>query len=911
MDRPVAFRRPEPGTARGLTGSGTAVARSHLDGFLSGMLVRSRLLDLIGRAPPFPAPLQLAMAPPGLGKTVVLHQLAAAARESGIAVAWHDCQSADRTYDLLHNLSSALEAAGLVPREIEPSLQELSQALQSCSRPGIIILDEYERASSTENDATLLALARALPADVMLVAATRRRLSIPLSRNIIAGHLQVIDGFTLLFNEEEISRFYAEHGDVGEVECLIQAAAGWPAVLALVKHALVRNHTATPYRKISDTINERIRDYVVSEIIDPLDTQLREFLQDTAVLDEIEADAADAVRGSQDSHEIIQRIEMLEPLVSFGAQPFRAILHPLFREVLRTELERLHPQRLKLLHLAAAEHHARGAHVYKAVSHALNANDVARAVRVIERNGPLALQVSEGPRGVRHLLDLLPAGVVTSNVRLGLTRVVQLAMEENLIAAKIEYERLEAEMQKAPEIPEVVRLEFEIARCVTQVYESEHSLDAVAWPAITHAAERARQYAHDDPRLLVIPCAIELIFLLRTGQVDVAENRLNEIEQLFRRLRMSRQCEWLWTYRSVVHLNRLEFDAAESLLLRSLDAARETFGGDRSPVADYSHACLAQLYYYRNCTDAAMRHIQALGDAPSWNVIEVLGAFWVLKARCAMAQGYCAEALQVLREGREAARAKTLTHLDLVCGAGEVELLARLGRLKEARAVAAAIDLPAMWRFALTSTSQPWVDVEAVAKGSFALALTSQDLSRADKIADELVARAAGRGHVIAEINAALLKTRSSQMLGRTGEAQATLRDIIAKMRGVDGLRLLLDAGPEIVPTLRAIVQERDGRVAQWASAIMAALEGDVRHWMSGDPLFTERERDVFAGLLRAGSTKEIARQLDLSPETVKTHLKSIFSKLRVHDRNEAVAEAWRRVVDKQMTIDPRQPYSR
>src|SRR5690606_3566750 len=125
--------------------------------------------------------LQLAMAPPGLGKTVVLHQLAAAARESGIAVAWHDCQSADRMYDLLHNLSSALEAAGLVPREIEPSLQELSQALQSCSRPGIIILDEYERASSTENDATLLALARALPADVMLVAATRRRLSIPLS----------------------------------------------------------------------------------------------------------------------------------------------------------------------------------------------------------------------------------------------------------------------------------------------------------------------------------------------------------------------------------------------------------------------------------------------------------------------------------------------------------------------------------------------------------------------------------------------------------------------------------------------------------------------------------------------------------------------------------------------------------
>jgi LuxR family maltose regulon positive regulatory protein len=295
----------------------------------------------------------------------------------------------------------------------------------------------------------------------------------------------------------------------------------------------------------------------------------------------------------------------------------------------------------------------------------------------------------------------------------------------------------------------------------------------------------------------------------------------------------------------------------------------------------------------------------ALGDAPSWNVIEVLEAFWVLKARCRIAQGRCGEALRILREGRSAATAQSLAHLTLTCGATEVELLARLGRLDEAHAVASAIDLPAMWELAMTSRSLPWVDVEAAAKAMFALAMAGQHLERAQEIADRYVARASGAGHLLGEINAALLKTRSSQLLGHASVAQATLGEAIAKMHGLDGLRLLLDAGPELVPALRAIVDERTGPVAQWASAIMAALEDDVRRWMNADPLSTEREQDVFAGLLRAASTKEIARQLDLSPETVKTHLKAIFSKLRVRDRNEAVAEAWRRVLDQQTSIEP------
>jgi DNA-binding NarL/FixJ family response regulator len=57
----------------------------------------------------------------------------------------------------------------------------------------------------------------------------------------------------------------------------------------------------------------------------------------------------------------------------------------------------------------------------------------------------------------------------------------------------------------------------------------------------------------------------------------------------------------------------------------------------------------------------------------------------------------------------------------------------------------------------------------------------------------------------------------------------------------------------------------------------------------------TDRELACLQLLADAKSTKEIAREMHLSEETVKTYLKSIFKKLAVRDRTEAVAEAFRR----------------
>jgi two-component system NarL family response regulator len=83
-------------------------------------------------------------------------------------------------------------------------------------------------------------------------------------------------------------------------------------------------------------------------------------------------------------------------------------------------------------------------------------------------------------------------------------------------------------------------------------------------------------------------------------------------------------------------------------------------------------------------------------------------------------------------------------------------------------------------------------------------------------------------------------------------------------------------------------------RVSRGETCIPPALVEKLAAGMSSEPL-TGRELEVLAWLARGHSNKEIGANLYISETTVKAHLRSIFSKLNVLSRTEAVAAASRR----------------
>jgi LuxR family maltose regulon positive regulatory protein len=84
----------------------------------------------------------------------------------------------------------------------------------------------------------------------------------------------------------------------------------------------------------------------------------------------------------------------------------------------------------------------------------------------------------------------------------------------------------------------------------------------------------------------------------------------------------------------------------------------------------------------------------------------------------------------------------------------------------------------------------------------------------------------------------------------------------------------------ELPPFVGNMLPQWDARSAGGGAAQLSSRVSD--------PL-TARERDVLAMISQGLSNKRIARALEISPETVKSHVKHIFLKLEVSSRTEAV----------------------
>ena len=87
----------------------------------------------------------------------------------------------------------------------------------------------------------------------------------------------------------------------------------------------------------------------------------------------------------------------------------------------------------------------------------------------------------------------------------------------------------------------------------------------------------------------------------------------------------------------------------------------------------------------------------------------------------------------------------------------------------------------------------------------------------------------------------------------------------------------------EVLPFPGRRLSRRDPLSGNGRSAQSSCLVGET---------LTARERDILAMISQGLSNKSIARAREISPETVKSHVKRIFSKLAVGTRAQAVSQA-------------------
>lgn len=106
---------------------------------------------------------------------------------------------------------------------------------------------------------------------------------------------------------------------------------------------------------------------------------------------------------------------------------------------------------------------------------------------------------------------------------------------------------------------------------------------------------------------------------------------------------------------------------------------------------------------------------------------------------------------------------------------------------------------------------------------------------------------------------------------------------------GADGYLSKGTSGDEVITAVRKVMEGRSVLDPSVTEGVLGRIGRDA------PAALTDRELDVLQRLAHGRSTREVADDLGVADETVKSHVKQIFKKLNVRDRTQAVAEALRR----------------
>ena len=366
-------------------------------------------------------PLTVVTGPLGAGKTMALAQWAATESKP---VAWVTLDKYDNRPAVFWSyVVAALRRSGVaLPKSLcaargraaeHPFLLRLAAALAAQDPPVTLVIDDFHLLTEPRVLSGLDFLLKNAGAGLRLAAGSQAVPLLPLHRYRLAGELAEIGADDLAFTVAEAGQLLARHGcqlPASSVEALMRHTEGWAAGLRLAAISLAAH--PGPDRFVTELVTEdsALTGYLVTEVLDAQPRETREVLLSVSVLERVNAEIAAEVAGNDQAGQVLAALAHANAFVQpAGGGWYR--FHPMFAEVLRRKLRLESPDRVPALHRRAAEWHERNRRLTDAVWHAARAGDWPLAARTVIDG--LAIGEIIEPVGGRCLADefaAMPAG---------------------------------------------------------------------------------------------------------------------------------------------------------------------------------------------------------------------------------------------------------------------------------------------------------------------------------------------------------------------------------------------------------------------------------------------------------------------------------------------------------------------
>ena len=829
------------------------------------------------------------MAPAGFGKTTVLAAAARNAIAEGLPVAWLTLADDDvETLDTylafafrqagLDVLSPAL-APGAAPAGPGLRTAVLLQALEARDAPCVLALDELECVTDPVAVDLLSHLILHAPPSLHLALAYRRLpRGLDAAERLLAGGAELITAADLRFSNPDIARFFDLALSRRELARVAVDSGGWPIALQMRRNM--------PGVAEADSIaRDAVDSWISARFWRGFSAEHRELVLDLALFDWIDPGLVEEVLEDPGAFDQALRLPGLAGLLQRDGDSALNVhrLHPLLREHCAEERRRDNAARCRDVRRRLAKALARRGAVVEAMRQAAEAQDPDLAGRILIDAGGVQWWLAQGHDRLAAAHRYVTDATVAKHPRLAMARCITRMYHGRLPEANRIY--FQAPAVTPRDDPEYA-LDRLIVRSILSMTGSHppdgaetRALLADAWqvttsPTTRQVARGALVYGLGTYRTLVadFDAGFALIEQARglvagrstflrlgiestLGQAAMARGRVREAARCYTRARQIAREHFLEDPRMAAYVD---------VLTREFDLERNQLSAD----GDYSHA-------YRDVyrKGALFEHYAAAANVATELALAARGPD---------------AALSVLGALTERAREWGLVALSSMLAALRVSVLLEADRTGEAMRVWRGAKLPRTDEACLDIGVLGWRRVEAIASARVRL-LAALGKPEATVLERALAHLAADRGLKRTLMRSLALRVRLAHDTGDTETACDAAAAYLCHLRATDYFRPLLCAGPGAAASLQRLLDANpDGRDAAKAMRLLAL--GRIGSTTAVPP-FDAREIAVLVRLDKR-QDKEIAKDLGLSPDGVRYHVRKIFRKLKVNRRQDAVRHA-------------------
>ena len=889
---------------------------------------RPRLQELIAQG--LRGPLTLVIAPAGYGKTTLV---SSATANLQFPTAWvsldQDDNRAGRFLQYviagLRDLdpSIGVELAGLMaapeqaPRDVV--LTSLINDLEAVGRDIALVLDDYQFIASQTVHEAVTFLVEHGPSTFHLLIASRSDPVLPLARWRGRGHTVELRAADLRFTQAEAAQFLRDvmglQLDAASVAALAERTEGWIVGLQMAALSMRDRKDVPSFIEGFSGTNRNILDYLLEEVLAGQPPAIQRFILYTSVLERLTAPLCDAVLGNDEGSKS-EDDERSTAAESLSPQPSASILdyveranlflvplddkriwyryHHLFADLLRAKLqESLGAQGVAQLHLRASDWHAKNGSVLEAIYHASMASDDRRVERLIDQNYMEILNRGE-MSWLRSWTGKLSKELVHSRPRLCIYEAMSHAWFGELDEAEQWLEEADRHLRAGVLAPEARPMLGHLAYIRSRVTAMRGDLDRAIELCLV-----AREHIQADDLAMQLDTRITLGYeYFLKGDFGHADPILHETIRLGSAAgsvlnTLAASCILARAY-AVQGLLRRSYDLYEAAAQFIPEASGQHLGAQALVAVG-----IADVQCEWNDLESALVHASnGLALMPWWGKADDFALAYITLARIHLARANKSGAAEAIEKASQLGRVRGIF--------SEARKAVEVARVKLWLAQG---DLQAADRWASSDRNRAGPNdrfrfENELADMTRARVLTAhrrpkEAISLLSQLEDS--ARSGGRQGRLIEIM--LLKALALQAVGDTAQADVCLRRSLSLAEPEGYVRLFLDEGqPAQMLLAQWLAHSGNDPLREYAARLVSLFNAEAPGVAAAkeepsqpDGLverLSQRELEVLH-LLAIGSTnQEIAHHLIVAAGTVKAHTASIYRKLDVANRTEAVARA-------------------